>query len=73
MVSGIIGNERVRQALMPTDEERMQRTIAELERKLAAAQAALKAGPATPTAAHTIPPARGAPSRGARLVTVGRV
>ena len=44
MVSGGIGSERVRQALVPTEGERMQRTIDDLQKKLAAALAAQTAG-----------------------------
>ena len=46
--SGVIGSERVRQALMPTEEERLQRTIDELQKKLAAATAAKSAGASEP-------------------------
>ena len=69
MVSGVIGNERVRQALMPTEQEKQQRTIEDLQKKLAAAIAAQSAGASAQ--ARPTPAARGAArptaSRGARL------
>jgi|NorSeaMetagenome_1021524.scaffolds.fasta_scaffold25469_2 hypothetical protein len=69
MVSGVIGNERVRQALMPTEQEKQQRTIEDLQKKLAAAIAAQSAGASAQ--ARPAPAARGAArpmgSRGARL------
>ena len=69
MVGGVIGNERVRQALMPTEAERLQRTVDELQKKLKAALAAQAAGASKPTA-QTAPrprrPQRGPRRRGAR-------
>jgi hypothetical protein len=69
MVSGVVGNERVRQALMPTEQEKQQRTIEDLQKKLAAAIAAQSAGASAQ--ARPAPAARGAArptaSRGARL------
>ena len=69
MVSGVIGSERVRQALVPTEGERMQRTIDDLQKKLAAALAAQTAGAPAQRAG---PASRGATAttsstRGARL------
>ena len=68
MVSGVIGSERVRQALLPTEQEKQQRTIEDLQKKLAAAIAAQSAGASAQ--ARPAPAARGAArptaSRGAR-------
>ena len=72
MAAGVIGSERVRQALMPTEAEKAQRTIEDLKKKLAAAEkqaAAKKSGLSAP-----IPTARPPPraSRGAQLAGAGR-
>ena len=71
MVSGVIGSERVRQALMPTEAERLQRTVDDLQKKLADALAAQAAGASKPPVqtaqARSSAAARPTLSRGARM------